>query len=121
MQNNHILIKISEKINTEINGSKNWWNLVKSLLHSDSGGDRSIPQLQAENDMIQDQRRGEPFTDQCVYESDRYGGGSVMVSAGIFHDGRTQLKIVQGTLNVVKYRDDIFDPIILPFLQHVKL
>ena len=62
-------------------------------------------------------RRGELFTDQCVYESDRFGGGSVMVWAGIFHDGRTQLKIVQGTLNVVNYRDDILDPIVLPFLQ----
>jgi len=31
--------KLSEKINTETNGSKNWWNLVKSFLHSDSGGD----------------------------------------------------------------------------------
>ena len=40
-------------------------------------------------------RRGERFTDQCVYESDRFGGGSVMVWAGICHDGRTQLKIVQ--------------------------
>ena len=40
-----------------------------------------------------------------------------MVWAGICHDGRTQLKIVQGTLNAVKYRDDILDPIVLPFLQ----
>jgi hypothetical protein len=39
----------------ETNGSKNWWNLVKSLLHSDSGGDRSI--LQVENDMIQDDKK----------------------------------------------------------------
>ena len=62
-------------------------------------------------------RRGELFTDQCVYESDRFRGGSVMVWAGIFYDGRTQLKIVQGILNVVKYRDDILDPIVLPFLQ----
>ena len=62
-------------------------------------------------------RRGERFTDQCVYESDRFGGGSVMVWAGICHDGRTQSKIVQGTLNAVKYRDDILDPIVLPFLQ----
>jgi hypothetical protein len=31
--------KISEKINTEINGSKNWWNLAKSFLHGYSGGD----------------------------------------------------------------------------------
>jgi transposase len=61
--------------------------------------------------------RGERFTDQCLYESDCFGGGSVMVWAGIWHDGRTQLKIVQGTLNAVKYRDDILDPIVLPFLQ----
>ena len=62
-------------------------------------------------------RCGERFTDQCVYESDRFGGGSVIVWAGICHDGRTQFKIVQGTLNAVKYRDDILDPIVLPFLQ----
>ena len=52
-----------------------------------------------------------------MYESDRFGGGSVMVWAGICHVGRTQLKIVQGTLNAVKYRDDILDPIVLTFLQ----
>ena len=62
-------------------------------------------------------RRGERFTDQCVYESDHFGGGSVMVWAGICHDGRTQLIIVQGTLNAIKYRDDILDPIVLSFLQ----
>ena len=61
-------------------------------------------------------RRRERFTDQCVYESNRFGGGSVMVWTGICHDGRTQLKIVQGTFNAVKYRDDILDPIVLPFL-----
>jgi hypothetical protein len=61
--------------------------------------------------------RGERFTAQCVYESDSFGGGSVMVWAGICHASRTQLNIVQGTLNAVKYRDDILDPIVLPFLQ----
>ena len=40
-------------------------------------------------------RRGERFTDQCVYESDLFGGGRVMVWDGICHDGRTHLKIVQ--------------------------
>ena len=64
-----------------------------------------------------DRRRGEPFTDQRVYKSDRFGGGSVMVWSGICHEGRTQLKIVQGTLNAVNYRDDILDPIVVPFLQ----
>ena len=40
-------------------------------------------------------RCGEPFTNQCVYEFDRFGGGSVMVWEGICHDVRTRLKIVQ--------------------------
>jgi hypothetical protein len=31
--------------------------------------------------------------------------------------GHTQLKIVQGTLNAVKYRGDNLDPIVLPFQQ----
>ena len=62
-------------------------------------------------------RRGERFTDQFVYKSDRCGGGSVMLWAGICLDGRTQLKIVQGTLNVVKNRDNVLDPIVLSFLQ----
>ena len=61
-------------------------------------------------------RRGERFTDQFVYDSDCSGGGIVMVWAGICHDGRTQLKLVQGTLNVVKYRDYFLDAIVLPFL-----
>ena len=60
---------------------------------------------------------GERFTDQCVYESDHFGGGCFMVWAGICHDGRTQLKSVQGTLNAVKYRNDGLDHIILPFPQ----
>ena len=60
---------------------------------------------------------GERFTHQCVYESGRFGGGSVMVRVGICHDGRTQLKIVHGTLNAVKYREDIIHPIVLSFLQ----
>jgi len=46
-----------------------------------------------------------------------FGGGSVMVWAGICHDGRTQFKIVQETLNAEKFRDEILDPILLPFLQ----
>ena len=33
--------------------------------------------------------REESFTDQRVYESDHFAGGSVMVWAGICNDGRT--------------------------------
>ena len=52
-------------------------------------------------------RRGERFTVQCVHEPDRFGRANVMVWAGMCHDDLTQLKIVQGTLNAVKYSDDI--------------
>jgi hypothetical protein len=45
-----------------------------------------------------------------VYKSDRCGGGSVMLWAGICLDGRTQLTILQGTLNAVKNRDNVLDP-----------
>ena len=38
----------------------------------------------------------------CTASGERFGGGSVMVWAGICQDGRTRLKIVQGTLNAVK-------------------
>ena len=37
--------------------------------------------------------------------------------AGIGHDGRTQLKFFQETLNVIKSKDDILGPIVLPFPQ----
>jgi hypothetical protein len=40
-----------------------------------------------------------------------------MVWPGISRDGHAQLKIVHGTLNAVRYRDDILDPIVLYFLQ----
>ena len=40
----------------------------------------------------------------------------VLIWAGSCQDDHTQLKIVQGTLNAIKYRDDNLDPIVLPFL-----
>jgi hypothetical protein len=40
-----------------------------------------------------------------------------MVWPGISRDGHTQFKIVDGTLNAVRYRDNILDPIVPYFLQ----
>jgi hypothetical protein len=51
------------------------------------------------------------FTNPTVLEAE------VLVWAGICHDDRTQIKIAQGTLNAIKYRNDILDPIVLPFLH----
>jgi hypothetical protein len=47
-------------------------------------------------------RHAAPVVFPVDFESDRFEAGSVMVCAGICHDGCTQLKIVQGTLNAVK-------------------
>jgi hypothetical protein len=45
-----------------------------------------------------------------------------VVWAGICHDVHIQLKIVQGTLNAVKYRYDRLGLIVLPFLeQHLHM
>ena len=37
-------------------------------------------------------RRRERFADDCVKETDRFGGGGVMVWGGISHVGKTNLK-----------------------------
>jgi hypothetical protein len=40
-----------------------------------------------------------------------------MVWGGISHVGKTILKIVVGNLNVIRYRDEILAPIVLPFIR----
>jgi hypothetical protein len=44
-------------------------------------------------------RRRERFADGCVKETDRFGGGGVMIWGGI------------------RYRDEILVPIVLPFIR----
>jgi len=64
-------------------------------------------------------RRNERFAPNCVRQVDRFGGGSVMVWAGITHNFRTELVHIPGNLNAVHYRDDILQRHVLPFLnQH---
>ena len=46
-------------------------------------------------------RRRERFADRCVKQTDRFGGGGVMVWGGINHAGKTNLKILVGNLNVI--------------------
>ena len=63
-------------------------------------------------------RRNERYADCCVVEHNRFGGGSVMVWAGISADFKTQLHVVQGRVDAVYYRDNILQPIALPFLNN---
>jgi hypothetical protein len=48
-------------------------------------------------------RRGERFSDACVLETYRFGGGSVMIWGGISHVARTDLKVIDGNLNAARY------------------
>jgi hypothetical protein len=46
-----------------------------------------------------------------------FGGGSVMVWGGITAHGRTPLVVVAGNLTGIRYRDEIVQPYIIPFIQ----
>lgn len=56
----------------------------------------------------------ERFAPCCVKEHDRYGGGSVMVWAGIWHNGKTPAIVVKGTLTGQRYADEIVTPVVVP-------
>ena len=62
-------------------------------------------------------RRNERSTDCCIAQLNRYGGGSVMVWAGISYDHRTDLVIVNGNLNANRYCTEIVRPHVIPFIQ----
>ena len=62
-------------------------------------------------------RRGERLANDNVVQRDRYGGGSVMVWAGIYQDGKTDLVTVPGNLTAQRYCDEIISPVAVPFMQ----
>jgi hypothetical protein len=60
-------------------------------------------------------RLGERLSDACVLKTDRFSGGSVMKWGGRSHVERTDLKVIDGNLNAVRYRDEIIAPIFTAF------
>ena len=61
-------------------------------------------------------RRGERFQDANISEHDRYGGGSIMVWAGISRGGRTDPHIVmRGMMTGVRHRDELLDVYFRPY------
>ena len=65
--------------------------------------------------------KGERFAPCCLREHDRYGGGSVLVWAAIWHGGRSALCIVNGMMTSQRYRDEILLPIVIPTLRNQNL
>ena len=63
-------------------------------------------------------RTGERYADVCVVEVNRSGGGGLMVWAGISRNFKTDLHIVRGRLNAAAYRDNILQPIGIPFMRN---
>lgn len=64
-------------------------------------------------------RRGERYNADCVVQTDRWGGGSVMVWGGITYRHRTPLHICRGRVNAVYYRDQVLQNHVVPFFnQH---
>jgi hypothetical protein len=57
------------------------------------------------------------FTDGCAKETVRFGGGGVMIWGGISQVGKTNLKIVVGNVNGIRYRYEILAPIVLPVIR----
>ena len=62
-------------------------------------------------------RRGERLNDACIVQREQYGGGSVMVWAGVSLHTKTDLVVVRGNLNAVRYQQDILIPVAIPHLQ----
>ena len=57
------------------------------------------------------------YADCCIVERDRYGGGSVMIWGGITSHHRTILVAVDGNLTRERYRAEIIEPMVIPFLR----
>ena len=62
--------------------------------------------------------RNEHYTEACTVERDQFGGGgSVMFWCAVSQHHQTELVVIAGNLNAVRYWEDILLPHVVPFLQ----
>ena len=62
-------------------------------------------------------RPGERFNQACIEEKVPYGGGSVLVWAGISFESRTELVLIEnGSLTSVRYVENILNEYVGPFM-----
>lgn len=60
---------------------------------------------------------GERYSQCCIAEHDRYGGGSVMIWGAMWHGGRTAAVVIKGSLNSERYLNEILIPVVIPTVQ----
>ena len=65
-------------------------------------------------------RKKERLIPENIVERNRYGGGSLMVWAGISDNERTELKIIaNGTITGLRYRHEILQPLVRPHAERI--
>ncbi|KAL0166224.1 hypothetical protein M9458_038068, partial [Cirrhinus mrigala] len=62
-------------------------------------------------------RVGERFADVNVVVQVAYGGGGVMVWAGVCYRQQARVYFIDGILNAQRYCDEILRPIVVPFIH----
>ena len=62
-------------------------------------------------------RVGERYQDNCVVKRRLFGGGSIMVWGGITGNARTPLVVINGNLTGARYRDEILQAHVVPFVR----
>ena len=61
--------------------------------------------------------RGERINENCVVETEPFGGGSIMMFAGISMHTKTPIVRLQGAVNAMRYQNDIFLPLVIPHIR----
>ena len=90
-----------------------WWNWARIMFSDESRF------CIFRNDGRQHvyRRVGERLAPNCIHQVRPYGGGGLMVWGGICGDVKTRLVVIRGKLNAQRYRDDILQPVVVPFIQ----
>ena len=62
-------------------------------------------------------RKNERYANCNIVERDPYGGGALMVWAGISNNLKTDLVVINGTLTGQRYIDQVINPYVVPFFR----
>ena len=90
------------------------WNRWQEVLFSDES---RFSLSHADGRIRVWKRTGERYVACCIQEVDRWGGGSVMVWAGVSYRYKTALHFCDRSLHSQRYRDNILTPLVAPMFQ----